>query len=137
MSELRAPKIAVDAIIESKGRILLIQRKNPPFKGRFALPGGFVEYNESLESAVHREVFEETGLRLEKVKLHNVYSEPGRDPRGHVISACYIASSSGTPKAGSDAEEARFFPAEKLGGVDLAFDHKKMIKDYLEKLDVL
>ncbi|MFV2040977.1 MAG: NUDIX domain-containing protein [Candidatus Hydrothermarchaeales archaeon] len=133
MSKLRTPRIAVDAIIESSGRVLLIERKNQPFKGCFALPGGFVEYGESLESAVRREVLEETGLRLEDVKLHNVYSEPGRDQRGHVISVCYSASGSGTLKAGSDAEKAEFHPIGEVLKMDLAFDHNRIIKDYLEK----
>ena len=82
---------------------------------------------------MRREVFEETGLILEDMKLHNVYSEPGRDPRGHVISVCYTASSSGVPKAGSDAEKTEFHPIGEVLKMDLAFDYNRMIKDYLEK----
>ena len=133
MSEPRTPRIAVDAIIERQGKILLIKRKNPPFQGFWALPGGFVEYGENLESALRRETLEETGMSIENIKLHNLYSEPGRDPRGHVISACYTAQSRGRPKAGSDAESAEFISKVDIERLNLAFDHKNIIKEYLEK----
>jgi 8-oxo-dGTP diphosphatase len=137
MPKPRSPSVTVDAIIERDGRILLIKRKNKPFKGSWALPGGFVEYSEKVEDALSREILEETGLKVETMKFHNVYSEPGRDPRGHVISLCYVVSGSGEGKAGDDAAEMQFFRVEELGGVDLAFDHEKILKDYREKKSVL
>ena len=133
----KSPAVTVDAIIEREGKILLIKRKNLPFQGQWALPGGFVEYSEKVEDALIREVMEETGLKVDDMRFHGVYSEPGRDPRGHVISLCYIASGSGDVKAGDDAAEARFFPSKELGGVDLAFDHDRILNEYLEKKDVL
>ncbi len=127
----------MDAIIERDDSIILIKRKNKPFKGSWALPGGFVEYSEKVEDALIREVLEETGLKVDDMKFHNVYSEKGRDPRGHVISLCYVVHGSGDVKAGDDAAEARFFSSEELDSVDLAFDHEKILKDYREKKSVL
>jgi 8-oxo-dGTP diphosphatase len=137
MRKPTSPSVAVDAIIERDDSIPLIKRKNKPFKGSWALPGGFVNYGEKVEDALIREVLEETGLKVETMKFHNVYSEPGRDPRGHVISICYIASRSGDVKAGDDAAEARFFSSEELDSVALAFDHSRILKDYREKKSVL
>ncbi len=137
MGGVRQSSVTVDAIIKQDAKILLIKRKNQPFKDRWALPGGFVEYGEKVEDALIREVKEETGLIVDTMKFHNVYSEQGRDPRGHVISLCYIGSGSGELKAGDDAAEARFFTLEELGGFDLAFDHEAILKDYREKSDVL
>ncbi len=131
MSRPRGPDLTVDAVVERDGEILLVRRGNPPFEDRWALPGGFVEYGESLEEAVKREVLEEAGLGIEIKGLLGVYSEPGRDPRGHVVSVCYIAEAGeGSEEGGSDAKEARFF---SMGGIErdeLAFDHAKIIEDY-------
>jgi 8-oxo-dGTP diphosphatase len=133
----RSPSVTVDAIIPKEGRILLIKRKNEPFKGYWALPGGFVDYQEPVEDALKREVREEAGLEVDIKGFHNVYSDPNRDPRGHVISLCYIANGNGEAVAGDDAKEARFFPIEEILELDLAFDHHKILKDYLEKVGVL
>ena len=124
------PAVAVDGIVEEDNKILLIKRKNNPFKNCFALPGGFVECGETVENAVVREVYEETGL-ITKVKgLLGVYSSPDRDPRGHVISIVFILDIvEGNLKAGDDAKEAKFFDINNLP--KLAFDHKKIIEDYL------
>jgi 8-oxo-dGTP diphosphatase len=137
MPDTRSPSVTVDAIIERDGRILLIKRKNQPFRDMWALPGGFVEYSEKVEDALIREVKEETGLKADNMGFFNVYSEPGRDPRGHVISLSYTASGSGEVRAGDDAAEARFFSPKELDGVDLAFDHERILKDFQEKVDVL
>ncbi|RLI30286.1 NUDIX hydrolase, partial [Candidatus Bathyarchaeota archaeon] len=90
--EKRLPRIAVDVVIVRKdGSIVLIKRKNEPFKDHWAIPGGFVEYGERVEEAAIREAKEETGLEIRIKKLVGVYSDPNRDPRGHVISITYLA----------------------------------------------
>jgi 8-oxo-dGTP diphosphatase len=120
--------LTVDAIIPHERGIVLIKRLNEPFKGFYALPGGIVEYGESVEDAVLREVEEETGLMGKIYKLVGVYSQPQRDPRGHFVSVCFIVMSEGGElKAGSDAREVKVFPLKELPR--LAFDHDKMIKD--------
>jgi 8-oxo-dGTP diphosphatase len=121
------PLLTVDALIIYDGKIVLIRRKNPPFKGRFALPGGFVEVRETVEAAVVREAKEETGLEIELVKLLGVYSEPLRDPRGHTVSICYLAKGRGKLKAGSDAKETGLFGLNEIP--ELAFDHNKIIEN--------
>jgi len=120
--------LTVDAIIPHKGKIVLIKRKNEPFKDCYALPGGIVEYGESVETAVLREVKEETGIEGKIYKLVGVYSKPDRDPRGHFVSVCFIVlPKKGEFRAGSDAKDIALFPVNSLP--KLAFDHKKMIKD--------
>ena len=122
--------ITVDAIVERDDKILLIKRKNEPFKGCWALPGGFIEYGESTEEAVKREIKEEANLEIKIKKLLGVYSAFGRDPRGHVISICYVAEGRGKESGGSDAWGARFFSPAELKKEKLAFDHAKIIEDY-------
>ncbi|MEM1874937.1 MAG: NUDIX hydrolase, partial [Candidatus Hadarchaeales archaeon] len=99
---MTSPRLAVDAVIKAKNGIVLVRRKNPPFRGKWALPGGFVKYGEKVEEALTREVKEETGLEVEIEKLLGVYSDPSRDPRGHVVSICFLAKVvSGKMRAGS------------------------------------
>jgi len=125
---LKCITLTVDAIIPYEGKIVLIKRMNEPFKGYYALPGGIVEYGESVEKAVLREVEEETGIKGKIYKLVGVYSEPSRDPRGHFVSVCFVVlPEGGKLKAGSDAKEVALFPLNSLP--KLAFDHEKMIKD--------
>ncbi len=130
---MRHPRIAVDAvIINKKGEILLIKRKNEPYKGYWALPGGFVEYGEKVEEALKREIKEETGLKAKKIELVGVYSDPKRDPRGHVISIAYLVEETeGKPKPATDAQDLNFFSKlpEKI-----AFDHRKILKDTIRKI---
>lgn len=123
----QTPSLTVDAIILLKNRLVLVKRKNPPYRGNFALPGGFVSIGESTEKAVIRESFEETCLLVEIVKLVGVYSDPQRDPRGHIVSVCYLAKGSGSLKSGSDVSSAELFELESIP--ELAFDHNKMIND--------
>jgi len=124
------PSLTVDGIVRQNERLLLIKRKNPPFKGNYALPGGFVEYNELIEKAVIREVKEETGLETEINRLIGVYSSPDRDPRGHMISTAFsLDIVGGYLREGSDAENVRYFDIDNLP--DLAFDHEDIIKDFL------
>lgn len=120
------PVPAVDVIIESGGGIVLIKRSNPP--PGWALPGGFVEYGESLEAAAQREAYEETGLRLKFLEQFHTYSNPGRDPRMHTISTVFLATAEGAPEGGDDAAEAAVFTRENLP--PLAFDHQEIIDDY-------
>jgi 8-oxo-dGTP diphosphatase len=129
----RYPALAVDGVVLKENKILLIKRRNEPFKGKFALPGGFVKYGEQAEDAVRREVFEETSCKTKIRKLLGVYSDPKRDPRGHVVSIVYLLESiGGDIKAGSDALDAEFI---KISGLPpLAFDHKKIISDALKSL---
>ncbi|WP_367344495.1 NUDIX domain-containing protein [Methanomethylovorans sp.] len=119
------PLLTVDTIIITGPNIVLVRRKNDPFKGMFALPGGFVEVGETTEEAAVREALEETDLSIEIVKLIGVYSEPLRDPRGHTVSICYLAKGIGIPKAGSDAAEVALFTIDAIP--KLAFDHNKII----------
>jgi 8-oxo-dGTP diphosphatase len=107
---------------------VLVQRKNHPFKGKWALPGGFVEYGERVEDAAEREALEETGLRVKLRRLVGVYSDPDRDPRGHVVTVCYLAEPfGGRLKASSDAMRVKVF--RKIPWGELAFDHAKILKD--------
>jgi len=125
----QGPFVTVDAIIEIEDGIVLIKRSNPPFG--WALPGGFVDYGESLEEAVRREAEEETGLELEDLEQFHTYSKPGRDPRFHTISTVYIARGKGKPKSGSDAANLKVVKIGELKDYDFAFDHKQIIEDYL------
>jgi 8-oxo-dGTP diphosphatase len=124
---LVTPLLAVDAVILFQDGIVLIKRDNSPFAGSFALPGGFVEVGETVEAAVVREAREETGLAIELLGLVGIYSDPARDPRGHVVSAAFLALGSGELVAGSDARSAQVFPLMDLP--PLAFDHDKIIRD--------
>ena len=124
------PYVTVDAIIELPEGIVIIQRSNPPFG--WALPGGFVDYGESLEDAVKREAKEETNLDLTEIKQFHTYSHPQRDPRFHTIGTVFIAKAKGRPQAGDDAAGLKVIPLNEVKGVDFAFDHKKIIEDYLK-----
>jgi len=124
------PFITVDAIIEIGEGIVLIQRSNPPFG--WALPGGFVDYGESLEEAVTREAKEETGLDLEELRQFHTYSTPTRDPRFHTIGTVFIAKGKGRPKAGDDAASLKVVKLEDIQDLYFAFDHKKIIQDYIK-----
>jgi 8-oxo-dGTP diphosphatase len=130
MSGPETPKIMVDVVVPSEeGRILLIRRGTDPYEGYWALPGGFVEVGETLEAAAAREAEEETGLEVEIVRLVGVYSDPDRDPRGHNVSAAYLARiREGEPSAATDAAEVSFLDPST---VELAFDHEKIIADAL------
>ncbi len=124
----RYPRLTVDAVVLEGDSIVLIKRRNPPFQGLWALPGGFVEYGESVEEAVKREVKEETGLEVEVGRLVGVYSDPGRDPRGHTVSVCFLCKPvGGFLRAGTDSAEARKFRLSEIHR--LAFDHGKILCD--------
>ena len=128
VTRYRNPVPTVDIIIETAGGIVLIERKNDP-KG-WALPGGFVDYGETLEAAAMREALEETSLRVTDLRLLGCYSDPGRDPRRHTISTVYVARASGIPAAADDAADLAVFSLNELPAV-LCFDHRKILDDYL------
>jgi ADP-ribose pyrophosphatase YjhB (NUDIX family) len=126
----RNPVPTVDIIIEYRGQgLVLIERARPP-EG-WALPGGFVEYGESLEEAARREAREETGLEVELLGQLHTYSHPQRDPRQHTITTVFVARGHGVPRAASDARNLAVFTPESLPPV-LAFDHAQILADYLQ-----
>lgn len=135
MPRPETPLLAVDIIIEpvhAPGRILLIERLNPPHG--FALPGGFVDVGESLEQAAVREALEETAMQVSLKALLGCYSNPNRDPRGHTVSAVYIASGSGEPEARDDARALQLVDP-KHPPEPLVFDHSLILQDYLNYLE--
>lgn len=131
MKEYRNPVPTVDIIIEMEDggekKIVLIERKNPP--AGWAIPGGFVDYGESLEDAARREAKEETGLDVTLVRQFHTYSDPARDPRRHTMSTVFIATAKGTPAGADDALRAVLFSLDGLPS-PLAFDHAQIIDDY-------
>ena len=130
VTRYRNPFPTVDILIRmDDGGVVLIKRKNPPHG--WALPGGFVDYGESLESAAVREAFEETSLKVELLYQLGAYSEPGRDPRFHTISVVFVARAVGLPRAADDAAEAGVFYRDGLP--PLVFDHAAILNDYFER----
>jgi len=122
------PLSTVDIIIELDDRgIILIKRKNYPFG--WAIPGGFVDYGESLEDAAVREAKEETGLEVNIIRQFHTYSRPDRDPRHHAISTVFIAKASGKPRAADDAAEVGIFTSNNIPD-PIVFDHKEILADY-------
>ena len=129
------PYISTDCVVfDEAGRLLLIRRKNDPYKGHYAFPGGFIEVGETAENAARRELKEETGIKADNLRLIGVYSDPHRDPRHHTITVAYLVSVYGqTPVAGDDAASAEFVgDATKE---HLAFDHDKILRDALRLRD--
>lgn len=130
--------ITVDAIVfrgsKEKSEILFIKRKNDPFKGKWALPGGFVDEGENLPDAAARELLEETGVKPASFIQLAAFGKPGRDPRGHTISIAYIAFvEENTEALGSDdADEAKWFSVKKLP--EMAFDHAEIVNLALQKV---
>lgn len=122
-----SPKPVVDILIEMDEGIVLIKRKNPPYG--WAIPGGFVDYGESVEEAAVREAKEETGLDINDLRQFHVYSDPRRDDRMHTISTVFIARGRGAPRASDDAAEIGIFSRDHLPR-DLAFDHPSILNDY-------
>jgi 8-oxo-dGTP diphosphatase len=124
--------LTADSVVFDGSKVLLVRRGNPPFRGKFALPGGFVEGHESAEDAALRELAEETGLEGRIAGLIGVYSDPGRDPRGPTCTAAYlIEKTGGHLKAGDDATFARFVPVSLARKTGLAFDHDRVLADAL------
>jgi len=133
MTHPRNPIPTVDIIIELKNdSIVLIERANPPYG--WALPGGFVDYGESLETAAVREAKEETSLDIELIGQFHTYSDPGRDSRQHNISTVFVARANGAPKAASDARAVGIFSSRDSLPTPLAFDHGKILDDYFAEI---
>ena len=130
----KTPALTVDCVVfDPRGRVLLVRRKNEPFKGAYALPGGFAEIGETVETACRRELLEETGIEVGALRLVGVYSDPQRDPRGHTVSIVYLAQlrNAAEPRAGSDAAGVEW--VEDWRAHQLAFDHAQVLAD-AEKL---
>lgn len=130
MAKNKNPFPTVDIIIEYKGGIILVKRKNQPFG--WALPGGFVDYGESLEESAVREAREETGLDIDIIRQFHTYSAPDRDPRFHTVTTVYIAKAEGNIAAGDDALDAALFKKDNLPD-NIVFDHRKILEDYFNK----
>jgi ADP-ribose pyrophosphatase YjhB (NUDIX family) len=124
------PTVDIIIEIEPKG-VVLIKRKNPPYG--WAIPGGFVDYGESLEEAAIREAKEETNLDVKLVRQFHTYSDPERDPRHHSISTVYIAKAEGIPQAKDDALEIGIFSELNLPG-QIVFDHRSVLKNYFKRV---
>lgn len=124
------PRPVVDILIEMGDGIILIRRKNPPYG--WAIPGGFVDYGETVEEAAVREAKEETGLDISELRQFHVYSDPARDARVHTISTVFTARGHGRPVASDDAVEIGVFTRDHLPQ-DLAFDHPAILRDYFSK----
>ena len=128
------PAVTVDIILFNEDmEILLIKRKNKPFEGAWAFPGGFVDENEGLEDAARRELMEETCLEAGKLEQSGAFGQPGRDPRGHTISIVFTGRVIDSRKlqAADDATEARWFSLKDLP--ELAFDHQEILEYFNKK----
>lgn len=124
------PYVTVDIIIEIDGGLVIIERSSPPYG--WALPGGFLDYGETLEDAARREAKEETNLELEDMRQFHTYSDPRRDMRFQTITTVFAAKGTGKPQSGDDAQNLKIVPLSELMDHDYAFDHKEIIKEYLD-----
>lgn len=134
MAKPVTPLLAVDCVVfDAEDRLLLIRRANAPFRGLHALPGGFVDVGETVEQACRRELAEETGVKAGRITLVGVYSDPARDPRGHVVSPVFVTRiRRATPKAGDDASAAEWVTGWRR--LKLAFDHARIVRDAVRRL---
>jgi len=133
MAKPKTPLLTVDCIVFDRAdRLLLIKRGHPPFKGKYALPGGFVDIGETVEAAALRELKEETGIEGKVIALVGVYSDPKRDPRGHTVSAAFLVRPKSTKVVGGDDAASAEFVAD-WRGLKLAFDHNEIVADALKQ----
>jgi 8-oxo-dGTP diphosphatase len=130
----RTPALVTDcAVFDAQERVLLVRRRNPPFRGHYALPGGFVDIGETVEQACRRELMEETAVRAGRLHLVGVYSDPRRDPRGHICSVAFVTRiRAAAAKAGDDAQAADWI--KEWSRLELAFDHVTILADAKRKL---
>lgn len=123
------PRLAVDGVLIKDGKVLLMKRAGEPFRGMWGIPGGFVEKGERVEEAALREVKEETGIETKVLRLVGVYSDPDRDPRGHVITVAFLLEQTGGElKGNEETQDVRFFEKDDIPE-QLAADHTKIIED--------
>jgi 8-oxo-dGTP diphosphatase len=129
MAAPKTPLLTVDCVLFDKaGRVLLIRRQNPPFEGQYALPGGFVDIGETVDDACRREMLEETCVKVGRLELVGVYSDPKRDPRGHTCAVAFLARTwRGKAKAGDDAAAVEWVKGWRQ--TELAFDHGRILRD--------
>ncbi len=134
MSLPKTPLLTTDAIIlDENNDIVLIKRKNEPFRDYWAIPGGFVEIGETVEESCIREAKEETNLDIEIISLVGVYSQANRDPRGHTVTVVFLTKAvSSTLMPDTDAKQAKKFNISKIGDLNLAFDHNEIIFDAIK-----
>ena len=134
MAKPVTPLVAVDCVVfDAENRLLLIRRANAPFRGLHALPGGFVDVGETVEQACRRELLEETGVKAGRLSLVGVYSDPARDPRGHVVSPAFVTRvRRSTAKAGDDAASAEWVAGWRR--LKLGFDHARIVRDAARRL---
>jgi 8-oxo-dGTP diphosphatase len=126
----RNPALSVDVVVVEGNKILLVKRGQPPHQGMWALPGGFVEYGEMVESAAKREVQEETGIAIDLSAILGVYSDPKRDPRDHTVSVVFVGKMvGGQLQGGDDAADAKWYDMNDLREEQLAFDHEMIVQD--------
>jgi 8-oxo-dGTP diphosphatase len=129
-NRFKNPLLTVDGIVLVKGKLVMVRRGREPYKGRLALPGGIVEYGETVEEAVVREVREETGLETRVRRLLGVYSRPDRDPRGHFVTVAFVLDLvGGELRSGDDAEGVELARTDALP--EMAFDHRDIVLEYL------
>jgi len=128
MAKPVTPLLAVDCVVlDRENRVLLIRRRNAPFRGQYALPGGFVDVGETVEAACRRELLEETGVKAGRVTLVGVFSDPTRDPRGHTVGVAFLTRVR-SPKAVAGDDAAAVEWVARWQHLDLAFDHKKILR---------
>lgn len=134
LDECENPIPTVDTIIDNDSKVLFIKRNKEPFVGKMVFPGGFMKKGETAEYAAKREVKEETSLDIELVNILGVYSDPNRDPRGHIMSTVFIGTlspnSNKEPVSGDGVANTKWISLDDFEQEDFGFDHKKILKDY-------
>lgn len=129
--QYRNPIPTIDVILQRDSKVLMVRRKNDPFKGQLSLPGGFVNEGETAEDAMKREAMEETSLEVEPIEILGVYSDPKRDPRKHIVTVVFIGIIvGGSDRAGDDAESIEWVELAKVEKQQIAFDHTTILRDY-------
>ncbi|MCS7093784.1 MAG: NUDIX hydrolase [Candidatus Aenigmarchaeota archaeon] len=125
-------RVSTDCIAENKGKLLVVRRNIPPFRGKYCFPGGHLKFNESVEECVVRETYEETGVKVEPKEILGVYSKKNRDPRGHIVSIVFVCKPINNRVKSSFEGEAEWMDVKLLKNIDMAFDHKRILEDYLK-----